>query len=987
MGKISWRKGVETEPPFLPINFFLQGFSLANRRMFLLLLVLVGLVAFYVFWINLFPFFWTPVLQPLAESYPTSVEITQVQDSYLSLPLNFSVYRNWVSFFAGPMMAQMTPTLLFVSLQLLAWSIALATATFIRSKWAYSVYFLYLIFLFLSSSYKYFLPNFSYPVVEAGVSIWLLLCAYLFQSGRWKANFLVRLVVFLGTHALLYGTLFYLGNWQAWYFTTLNQFLYVFLLSLGFMAFVSKELVNSILILANHQAQPQQRWPIAYLRISWLLLLGLLFLLVRSFLTSTDTYTGSASLLYFLLGIFAVATPIYSQNLFRSIQHILGSHSILAFLLVSWALLVLSFLGLHLSHGDLLLIRTTAKLFAVFLFAISLSYIIFLESNFPDLLPRRKPIFYLLGKGRVFPFWMIFILGSLIFFIFQGIDNWKTIRILSHSRLVMEGDASILANQPEAAQEFYEWAIVKVPASPKANYNQGSLYMLDPNRSAIAVGYFRKSLSLYEVPQARLNASQLLEDLQLPESARELLRNGLHKTSGLPAHLAHNLSLSFYKDGILDSARWYLDQVLSKESDFPISESHLANLYFEQGRDSLANIHWIQSTKGMAENERVAINVLYYAIAHPELAVPWERLPDEVFSIPLANNIVLAQMNDQRYEQARQYAENLGEQGNNEEMELVQGYLELHRDSLERGMSKLEYIAQSQPEFRSIANYLLAVGLYEKGLEKMAQKYLVRSADSGRSASFLPALQVHALSGKENALPYSQVKDSLSGRVRRELALLAAAEGRDSVRTQLGDLSDREILRLCTYASLRGNCEECKKRELAHRDSLQVRETQILSLISCGEKEAQPARLKASLTQFPQMDRVRMQLIESYLDRKEMDSATYFFTSLPQEKQTSSLWAPLRAELAMASQDTIAALESLTTHWQLEPWKEAIGEKLVGIHMSKGEYEIALSYLNRIFSFNDQNPQFWQYYEQIMTEWGMSEEAQFASEQLKELAD
>ena len=987
MGKISRRKGIETEAPFLPVNFFLQGFSLANRRMFFLLLVIVGLVAFYLFWINLYPFFWTPVLQPLAESIPSSEEIVQVQDPYLSFPVNFSVYRNWVSYFAGPMLAHMTPTLLFVGIQLLAWSIALATATYIRSQWAYVVYFLYLIFLFLSSAYKYFLPNFSYPLLEAGVSIWILLCAYLFQSGRWRGSFPLRLIVFSGTHLLLYGALFYLGNWQAWYFTTLNQFLYLYLLSIGFMAFVSKELVNSILILANHQVQPQQRWPILYLRLSWLFLLGLLFLLLRSFLSPTDAYASSASLLFFLLGIFAVATPIYSQNLFRSIQHILESHSILAFLLISWALLTLSFLGLHLSHGDLLLIRTTAKIFAVFLFAVSLSYIIFLESNFPDLLSRRKLVFFLLGKGRVFPFWMVFILGAIIFSIFQGLDNWKTIRILSHSRLVLEGDASMLANQPEAAQEFYEWAIVKVPASPKANYNQGSLYMLDPSRAAIAVGYFRKSLSLYELPQARLNASQLLQDIHLPESAVDILKEGISTGSYLSPQLAQNLSLAFAKENLPDSAIGYMNQTLEETPSFSAGHSQLASFYFDQGKDSLGRIHWERSIEGMTADERVATNVLYYAITHPELGVPWEKLPEEVYAISLAHNIVLAQMNAGRFEQARQYAERLAEQGNDEELELVQGFLELRRDSLEKGISKLKFMAQSQQEYRSQALYLLGVALYEKGLKQMAQKYLGQSADSGRSATYLSTFQVHALKGNQDQVPYIQLEDSLPKGLKREWQLLEMAGEHDSVSLTRDDLSSREKLRLCTYASLNKNCQVCREVDAFDPDSLLLREEQLLSLLACVEGERRSAHLQELINQFPGMDRLRNQLIEHLIAEGEIDSATYFFTPLSQAKKSSPLWAPIRAELAMASQDTLGALEILQTHWQAQPWNEKIGEKLVGVYMATGAYEEALTHLNRIFSFNDQNPQFWQYYQEIMTQWGMTEEAGYAAERLESLVN
>ncbi len=724
MGKLIWSEKERKEPPYLPVNFFLQGFSTVNKKAFIALMVLSGLVALYILLINLYPYFWTPAYQSLTEAYKTPLEIIRFEDPYLSLPLNFSVYRNWVSFFAGPMLAHPTPILVFVSLQLLAWSIALATATYIRSNWAYTVYFLYLIFLFLSGSNKYFLPEFSFPLIESGLSLVVLICAYLFQSFRWRGSFFLRVVVFLLIQMTLYGTLLYIGNWQAWYFTTLNQFLYLSLLSLIFLGFISKELVNFLLVLANHQAQPGRRWPVLYLRISWFVVLGLLFFLIQSFTSNSEAYKTSSSLLFCLLGIFTLATPIHSQNLFRSIQHILGSHSVLAFLLSSFGLLILSFWGMHLSHGDLLLNRTLAKLFSILLFSVSLAYIIFLESNFPDLLPQRKTIFFLIGKGRVFPFWMIFIMGGLVFAIFQGFDRWKSIRIFSHSRIVMEADASLLAQQPGAAKELYDWAITKIPASPKANYNQGALYMLDPLQTAIAIGYFRESLSLYDLPHARLNASQLLEDLKLPGSSRQILRDGQYADPLQQARIFHNLSLSFLKQGERDSAIYYLDKALQEKPNFHISESHLAKIFFENGQDSLGKIYWTQSLEGVNRNEYVGTNAMYYAILRPDLEWPKGKVPGDIFSQSLATNWVMVELNNHNFESALQLAQALEEKGDLGEMGLVRGYLELKRDSLEVGLSKLDFIAKSQAEYSRQAHYLLGLGYYEKNLLRMAHKHM-----------------------------------------------------------------------------------------------------------------------------------------------------------------------------------------------------------------------------------------------------------------------
>ena len=953
MGKAFRGNGVKNEPPFLPVNFFIRNFSPAQKGVFAIALVILGLLGIYTLWASVFPLAWTPTFQTLAEAYKSSVEVSRLNTPYLSFPLTFPVYQSWVSFYAGPMLPQEVLILTFTVLQTLAWSLWVTAATYIRSRWAYGIYFLFMFYLFLSNVSQYIFPGLSFPLIEAGLSIPLLILVYLFHSQRLRVGFLGRYLTFFILQALLFGYLFYLGNWQAWYFTFINQFYYLFFLTFLFFLFISKELLNLFILWGNNRSNPRKIWSLSVYRFLWLPLLAALFFLAIGFETLGTASTTLTSLAYLLIGVFAILTPFTSQNLFRALQHIFSAHSIWAFLLVSWSIIVMSFCALQLSMGDIFLSQTLAKVFAQLLFVGTLCYVMYLESNFFQFLGRRMRIFFLLAKGPAFPFGVMYLPAILLFVFFQGQEDWKLLRTLPHSQLLLEGDAQVLARQSDAAINYYTEAANFIPFSPKAQYNQGALLMLNPQRTGLAIEAFKKSLRLCDIPQARLNSNQLLEDLLLRGSSQSILKEGLSHKSAFAGRLAHNLALSFLKEGVRDSALYFFQKAQEWNPELYISQIHLAKIYFDMGKDSLGRAFWKAGVRGANKDEQVALNALYFDISDSLLSTTMDQLPAELFSKALVQNVLLAEFAQGDLEKAREKSQLIEQHYDEAEIELLYGYLEMERDSLEIGKSKLEYLSQRFPELRGLGNYLLGVSYVEKGLWGMARKYFQRSAEAGMESNYYNAYVLDALRGIEGrSIPDSVKNDSLVQLIAKENKLIQWVD-KDTLNFDLDRLTPQEKQRMAVYAFLQNHCYL-------------------------------PFRLL-----FPLGDNAIVE--EEYISHLENECSSEGFSRFLSEEIEANLSTAVVEKVTrsignqMPKLDPVVDTTALRKNWETKPWDEKAGEKWVAYLLEEDQLEEAHSILSQILSINDQNPTFWQQYGRIMEAWGMQEEKDFALEQMETL--
>ncbi|MEM9720095.1 MAG: hypothetical protein AAGA10_12630 [Bacteroidota bacterium] len=951
MGKAIRGNGVKNTPPYLPVNFFVRNFSPAQKVSFALALVILGFLAVYIFWSSVYPLAWTPTFQSLAEAYKTPVEIGKVHTPYISLPLTFPVYQSWVSFYAGPMLPMPSLIITFVVLQTLAWTLWVTTATYIRSRWAYGVYFLYLFNLFLSNTSQYIFPGLSFPLIEVGISIPLLTLVYIFQAQKLRMGFWGRFLAFFLVQSFLFGYLYYLGSWKAWYFTFINQFYYQILLTFLFFLFVSKELLNLFILLGNNRSNPQKIWPISVYRLLWLPLLVGLFFFTGSFTTLGSQASTVSVLSYVLLGGFAILTPFTSQNLFRVLKPIFSAHSVWALLLVSWAIIVLSFCGLQLSMGDILLSQTLGKIFIQLLFVGTLCYVIYVETNFFQFLNKRLRIFFLLAKGPAFPFGVMYLPAILLFFFFQGQEDWKALRVFAHSQLILEGDAQGLAQQPETAIGFYAEATNYMPFSPKAQYNQGAFLMRNPQRTGLAIEAFKRALRLYDFPQARLNASQLFGDLQLTGSSQGMLKEGLVHSNTTHGRLAHNLALSFWREKQWDSALHFFHIAQELDPHLYITQIHMAKLYYERGQDSLAREYWEKSLNGIKGDEQVAINVLYYAMVDSLLRPPLTRLSEDIYTKSLVQNVLFAEFAEGEWEKAREQSQLIVQNYEEPEMELLYGYLEMERGSLAVGKSKLEYLSQRYPALTGLGNYLLGISYFEKGIWGMATKYFRRSAEAGMGRSYYFVRVLEGLQGKEVGTVADSVEDDIWAHLLEEEEELIRMAARDTLSVELDKLDFQEKQRLASYSLYQNQCYIPVQILSSMGEEAVFREASMNILASC--------RTEA------------------------------FLQFLKQQAQAHPASNALRQIVQFVAEDPLEIQDSLgiqlQENWEKRPWDEEIGVKWVAHLLREGQVEDAHTVLTQILEINDQNPVFWEQYQQIMEAWGMTDEMNFAEEQIDKL--
>ena len=960
------------DPPYLPVTFFLQSFSQAYRIIFWVSWGLLGCASFFLVWMTLSPYSWTPAVQELPAYQQDLIDLGLSTNPFQSFSLKIPVISVLVSYFAGPLLPQAFPVILGITLQVIAWALALAAGSFMRSRWAFWVLGLYLVYLFTSGASQFVLPGTGLPVVEGLVALPILIFFYSWYANSLKWSFLVRMGVLLGIQVVFYSMLWYLGTWKSWYYTSLNQFYFLVLLSFPYLLFICKEGVNTVLLWGNNRRDPAQRWPVSRIRISWLVM-GILIGLA----TWTVLHPQSANLmiytfLWMAMGVAALMNPITSQNLLRSVQHIFGSYSVFSFLLVAWGLLIGGSWCIYSTGGDILFSQVLARIFCFCLLGVTLGYVIYIEGNFRGW-KAKTPLFFLLAKGPRFPFWIVYIMGIFVFVMLQGVDRWKSFRILVHSQTLMEGDALMLAKQPENALQLYELASFQIPASPKAHYNQGAIRMLEAEQAGLAVQSFRKAKAVYPMPLAALNGAQLLGDLQLGGSAQEMLREGLSSSPGYEGLLAHNLGVTFLNQGIWDSASQYFFKALEKGHSPSLSYSHLALLSYLQGNDSMAADFSVRSLTRNSPHDAARLNRWYFSVTSPEFIKPVFSPISFPANRQLLGNALSASVVHQNWEEAYQVSQEIGAAQDFPEAGILQGYLLMHQDSLVQGIDKLKFIAQSYSSLKGQAYYVLAVGYWEKGMWGMSQKYFQAAANAGIADAQLHALQADALAGRISSSAACQAANEESNPdLQREWALLCLA-GRTASMLESDTLTPQARHRLGIYAAY-GQNRSLLQRIIGRIAQEDIAKHTLLQEFPFKEARMCEGDIKEEFTSI--WDSLHQTWWEVACGNRI--SAQASMTNISPKEDTSRLHFRILTEWALLEKDTSQALGYLEEAWNRKPWDPGTAKRWVELLIAVDSLFPAQQALDYLLEVNDQEPAYWQAYADLMNEWGMQAEYEYA---------
>jgi len=975
--------------PFLPINFFYFQFGKPVRWLFVFLFGTLLLAAALFYHAQAFPEFWSLEIQEVTQNESEQLPIHTIEKNYREIPLSFNVYRQWTSYLAGPLLPHALPVSLFILFQFLGWTMVLAVASLIRSRWAYLFYLLFALFIHFTDVVRIMYPADAFHLLEFVVIASYLGLAYSFQMNyiRWKLP--LRWLTFLALSGLYVGLAYLQGGWLAFHKMSVDTYPYLLVVGLAFVVFVAKEPTNLVMVAANNRKFPRHR-------LKAMPILGLYLLLLLIELVPFLHYAGLAELPVtdlgispaMLLVIAAVFTVFTSQNQFFAVKRILSSNTAFTFLLLSWALISLSFFFLPSSEGDAVFIYALNRFTAEIFFGVAVMHVFFIYTNFYELLKARINLYYLMAQGRRFGFIIVSLFGLIVLVFAEGHHNWRSFRLFFHSLAVQYADHDLLNAKRQDAIASYQVALEMSPTAAKANYNLASLLIGDPQAVNEALKAYERA-SQRSFAYARLNAANVLLVNQEREKALKVLQDGLDEGN---AYLANNLGLLYRQLGQPDSAIQSFKLALRQNPDLSAVYSNLGLLYLEHEKTKEAT-DFLEAALSVKPPAPAAItNAIYLSLkTGKRLLSPAVSLSKEA-DFAQQYNYLIYLMADRQWEAAFPLAEQLSEDGTAFDAQIAAAYLLFRRDSVPQAMSKVAYLAQSSVAPLAEANFMLGAAFYERGIPEMARRYFRLAGEYGLPQGQLyaakTAIDLGMADSAQEELTIIRVEHPpLWDEASRELAMLLKAYGQDAfaqVEWDLSALSTKERMRISLYADSLGQyvIAENNFREILQQDS-----SYILPYLEMGRiynkygDELAILNLQTGLAKDSASVPLRQELARAYLLQGQGEQAAILLKHLPQNAETLTL----SARLALQKADSSQALDLLLKAHQQDPLRQETILLLFDLLRQQNNWDAANDLITRALQANTENPGLWYAYALSSKNWNLLEDAGFGAAKAIEL--
>ena len=980
--------------PFLSIHFFLYPFSKSTRRLFFISLFGLLLLAVFSWFAYNHPDHWALPIDEISDTEAVELPITTFESHYIDFPLSLEVYKQKIGFagsFLGP---HPIPIRLFVLAQLMGWALLLAAASGIKSRWSFLFYLLFALFLFQFDQTSYLSPSWG-QWISLAIILAVMGLAYSFQINAIRLNLSWRFICFLIPLGILMLASYQEGGWQAWFHGTVQSFYLLLPISLLWLLFIAREPVNILILAATNWKDPRQRWAYPWILTAIILYLLTAFLLFQELMNWDVLPVRSFIRPIHLLLISGLFTVFGAQNLFRQAKTVFSTNEAFTFILMAFSMISLSFLGLHYSMGDRIFTLATDRWMAIAFFGIGIGKLLFLLLNFIPLLKRKVHLYYLTGGGVIIGYVAVFLVGMLVLLIAEGSDHWKSIRMYTHSQVVLIADESRLAGKSEQALEQYRLAERFIPSSPKALYNQGNLLALSTDTYGEAVEAYQTATRVFEFPFARINAALMLKFGNQAKDGQKILKAGMDAGS-TNSYLANSLALAFWEEGEIDSAITYFKQGLLMNTEAAALYSNLALLYEENEFEEAARNFFNASLNAREQHLGSYINALYWNLSTDtsiDIAIDTSKL-DNYF---LKSNYVVARLNKGDLKADDPQLRSLSAPETATEAILLDGFLAFQQDSLEYGKSRIDYVIGTNPAKASKGHYLLGLAYLKKGVPEMARKHFYLMGDAGNPTGYVHAAQLESLSGLQDSafVHLTQLRgkyDTLWQDCAKELALLFNAYGQPvyaQTEWDASTFSRNERIRISLYADSTNQYLWALEnfRSLIAEDSSDI--VPYLEMGNIYRKYENPLALTTygyGLDIAPDNPQLRMEMA---LALAQLGKWEEVFSQLS-EGDSINLPLPyskLKARFALAQKDTSAALLRLEHMHQQYPLDQEINLALVQLYFAQDSTIAVEQLLSEALTYNDQYPAYWGYYARLMEAWGLKEEEAFAREQLRVLLD
>ncbi len=940
-----------------------------------------------------FPTYWSLAVKKVGIAQPVEVSEIDLSHAFRTISLPLYAFQQEVSFTAGPLSIHPNTIFIFLFFQIGAWSLFLTTCTRINTYTAYIGYFLFALMIHFSVLGQLLGSEaiWTNRGIEFGIILGFTGLAYLFQikyitwhtGWRWLTFFVLLSTCYIGAYTIKG----FVG--LAEFIPT--QFQYLSVISMIYLLYLAKEPAHLIVMFASNRKNKAHRLGLVVILISFALFtLAVLGLVQEKMAWSVIPLSGIPHLAFYALLIAALGTIFTSQNLYNNAPSFFQTRETYTFLLISLGVMLLSFFGCMFASGDYTFLSNVERLVAISLLTIGSAHMIYILANFAPLLREKILAFYLLGRGPKFGIMVAWILGLGFMTYLESSESWKSIRMFAHSYAVLLGDAERMADHPEEAVKAYRAATQSVPTSVKANYNLASLIVRDPNRSNEALTHYQQAIQYQDFPYARINAANLLYANYQIEEAIQLLEQDL-PVNDIHPHLANNLGLLYREIGEPDSAILRYQQGLQQHPRIPEIYNNWANLYESFGRLTLAKDFYTAGLNFPQEFPALLNSAISFNLAHSDsIEVPFIDFEDPV----LRYNQALQYFYQRKIEQAASLLRSIPEASLLPDALLLDGWLYLQQDSLDLGISRLQFLTQENSGLAERAHFLLGSYYFSKGVPEVARSYFNQAGEAGFPKGYLYAAKM-AIDMGEADTAFRELTDirgshpDLWDDVSKELAmLLKAYSSGDETFAQtewdLSTLTAEEQIRISLYAdSLNGFGTALNHfRDILAADSSETRV--YLEMGKIYDRYHSPMAevvVKDGLAVVPEDEALNYFLARLYVAQGKLEEAKPILAQLAADSTKGEMGDWLAIEKALTDQDTALAIDLTQQLYQQQSLNTTIILNLADLYLAQDRIDEGFQLVSKAVKFNQFNPELWFTYAKFAEKFGMKEDAAYGAEQ------
>jgi len=959
--------------PFLPPHFFYYQLTTVQKRLFLGLMALIVLAAGLWLFADSRPDYWALSVSPVPETYAEVLRVDTVSHAYRDFPLTFRVYRQQVGYSASQLRPEAVPFQLAFGLLLVGWTVVLAVSSTISSRWAFLFYLLFGLFLHSTGVATALIPDPLWGrVLEFGLIILFLGLAYLFQSRSLGLKLPGRLLVIGALLALIFGLAYQAGSWLSLQRMGGEAFIFLTMLSLFFLLFIGKEPTNLLIYAATNQPQQRHRLAPRWILVVYALWLVVMFFWIDEFLGLNLTEVRLSFRPTHLLALSSILTIFLSQNLFHQLRSAVTSVGNFTLLLSAWALISLTTWFLYAASFDPVWVYAIERLAAILFAAVGLGHMFFTFTNHRFLLANKVNGFYLMGNGPRFPYPVIWLMGLIFLILAEGVESWKSLRLLPHSYAIQLADGYLLNDNLEDARLHYEIALRATEASPKANYNLASLLLFDRKQLREAVRHYRRAGAGFDFPYGNLNASNLLLANNEGEAAEEVLREGVNRFPD-NALLWTGLGNFFLKSQQPDSAIAAYQKALMADLDLGPVYSNLAQLYWQYQRPEDTRKFFEAALETSDPGASTLISASWYQLAAGD-SLPLPAPEQYGYRDPLLSyNYQLLRLDQSPTPDDRAQLKQLADEAQAPDALMLDAYQMLQDDSVEYALSRMQFLTIQYPAYAAIGNYLVGIHFYQRDLPELAKVYFNKAGESGDPRGWLYAakmdIDLGRLSAANDSLSVLRARsEDLYEECSREIALLLSAVGQPlyaQTEWDLSSLTVDERVRLGRYAD---SAEYFSIALRTYQDLVAEEGAELVPYLELGRiynrycDSLALVNLALGLQKAPEDPRLRLAYAEAWLcadqpgrGLAQLDSATFGEELAP---DSARLWARIR----LAQGDTAAAIAQLDTLVQANPYDRRSIFLLAEVYLAQRKTFEGYTLLTNSLAINDRHPRLWYYY-------------------------